>query len=508
MGALEGTCNLARDARGGVCGIDARAGNPAAAGQPVRIPAGDCGQRIEVGLVPVQQGAAGHQSAPGRSPAEASTGRGSGATTDRRRAEKCTEACTDRFCRRAGSAGNRAAGIAECAGAEDAGNQAAGQGVCAAGHREAGIGEGRAAAGCAKDRRADAERGSFARALEDCDAVRAAAEAGSGEADRGGARARNTDDCRRRQTERAAAGLCAEAAAAPFHRAARETNGRETDRGGNAAGGRAERRRAPGERPEPGGCGTETGGQAGAAASGFQSGAIFRGAGSPAGRSELGQRRERTQRADLFVSGAEGTKPDLIAQTFAAPTSSTTLREAMRTAAPGTTGRAATPPPQPTRAPPAGAIQVSGAPDRRFNGRETYMMAIQMPNLTSYSGSWLMWYADRSRPEAARSTTPVAPPVAWRKVDPKYVASAVTDRIQGKVRLACVIGTDGHVSTIELVSGLDDRLNQSAEEALAKWEFTPATRHGEPVEVDVLVEDSFQARAAYTGFVLMQAPVS
>jgi TonB family protein len=60
------------------------------------------------------------------------------------------------------------------------------------------------------------------------------------------------------------------------------------------------------------------------------------------------------------------------------------------------------------------------------------------------------------------------------------------------VQLACVIGTDGRASTVELVRGLDDRLNQSAEQALAKWEFTPATRHGEPVEVDVLVEIPFR----------------
>ena len=37
------------------------------------------------------------------------------------------------------------------------------------------------------------------------------------------------------------------------------------------------------------------------------------------------------------------------------------------------------------------------------------------------------------------------------------------------MQLACVIGKDGRVSTVELVRGLDDRLNQSAEEALAKW---------------------------------------
>jgi TonB family protein len=118
------------------------------------------------------------------------------------------------------------------------------------------------------------------------------------------------------------------------------------------------------------------------------------------------------------------------------------------------------------------------------------MIAIQMPNLTSYSGSWLMWYSDRTAREVGLA--PIAPPVAHRKVDPKYVASAAADRIEGKVRLACVIGKDGHVSTVELVRGLDDRLNQSAEEALAKWEFTPAMQHGQPVDVDVLVEIPFR----------------
>jgi outer membrane biosynthesis protein TonB len=45
---------------------------------------------------------------------------------------------------------------------------------------------------------------------------------------------------------------------------------------------------------------------------------------------------------------------------------------------------------------------------------------------------------------------------------------------------------------VEVVRGLEDRLNRSAEEALAKWEFTPATRRGEPVAVDVLVEIPFR----------------
>jgi TonB family protein len=186
---------------------------------------------------------------------------------------------------------------------------------------------------------------------------------------------------------------------------------------------------------------------------------------------------------DLYVRGAREAKPDLIAQAFAAPTSALTLRAASR-------GVESRPGAAPEGQAPPGAVKVSSAPDPRLNGRDIYMMAIQMPNLTSYSGSWLMWYADRTAREVGLA--PVSPPVAHRKVDPKYVATAAADRIEGKVQLACVIAKDGHVSNVELISGLDDRLNQSAEEALAKWEFTPATRRGEPVAVDVVVEIPFR----------------
>jgi TonB family protein len=186
---------------------------------------------------------------------------------------------------------------------------------------------------------------------------------------------------------------------------------------------------------------------------------------------------------DLYVRGARDSKPDLIAQTFASPTSALTLRAASR----GIQPKAEADAEEPTH---AGAVKVSNAPDPRFNGREIYMMAIQMPNLTSYSGSWLMWYSDHTARQVGMA--PVAPPVAHRKVDPKYIAAAAEERVEGKVRLACMIAKDGHVSNVELVRGIDDRLNRAAVEALAKWEFTPATRRGEPVAVDVLVEIPFK----------------
>lgn len=192
---------------------------------------------------------------------------------------------------------------------------------------------------------------------------------------------------------------------------------------------------------------------------------------------------------DLYVEGAKdakNTKGDLLAQAFASPTSPSSLRAAALLGTP----RNAIPHEVLPAKPSAAAVKVSGAPDKRFNGRDVYMMAIQMPNLTSYSGSWLMWYADRTAREVGLA--PVAPPVPLRKVDPKYVASAQSDRVEGKIQLACVIGKDGRVSHVEMIHGLDDRLNATAQEAMAKWEFEPATRQGEPVEVDVLVEIPFK----------------
>src|SRR5207237_5321 len=119
-------------------------------------------------------------------------------------------------------------------------------------------------------------------------------------------------------------------------------------------------------------------------------------------------------------------RPDLIAQAYAAPTSKETLRAAMRNGEPIIVANVD---PTPHTAAAPGPTKVSGAPDPRFNGRDVFMMAIQMPNLTSYSGSWLMWYADHTAREAGLA--PIAAPVPHRKVDPKYIPAAVAERVEG-----------------------------------------------------------------------------
>ncbi len=129
-------------------------------------------------------------------------------------------------------------------------------------------------------------------------------------------------------------------------------------------------------------------------------------------------------------------------------------------------------------------------PDPRFAGRVVYSIAIQMPNVTSFSGSWLVWFAERE-PQPGGPPQQMHPPEVVRKVDPKYIAAAAAERVEGTVRLFGVIRKDGHVGGIALVRQLDDRLDRSAQEALAKWEFVPAVRDGTPVDVDALFEIPF-----------------
>ena len=176
-------------------------------------------------------------------------------------------------------------------------------------------------------------------------------------------------------------------------------------------------------------------------------------------------------------AGPQDPQPSLIAS-LAAPTSARNLMAAAR-AVRVTSSGAAMP----------GSLPVAAPPGSRLSGRVVYSVAIQMPNVTSYSGSWIIWFAER---EPLPGQVPdVHPPLALRKVDPKYVAAAVDEKVEGKVRLAAVIRKNGHVDTVEVLQHLDNRLDLSAEEALAKWEFSPALRNGAPVDVDAVFEIPF-----------------
>jgi TonB family protein len=86
----------------------------------------------------------------------------------------------------------------------------------------------------------------------------------------------------------------------------------------------------------------------------------------------------------------------------------------------------------------------------------------------------------------------LTPPFPVIKVDPKYVASAVREQIQGIVVFYAVISDDGILSKLRLVRGVDERLDAAAGEALKKWEFRAAMKNGKAVAVESLIRIPFR----------------
>jgi TonB family protein len=151
--------------------------------------------------------------------------------------------------------------------------------------------------------------------------------------------------------------------------------------------------------------------------------------------------------------------------------------------------------PDPSRKEPivVGKIDPSLPPEKILSGKEVFTLRVDMPNLTSASGSWILNFAqlDDNLPVYQRPKGKLSGPVPLRKVDPKYPQSAIKQRIDGEVILYAIIRKDGKVDSIQLVRGVDPLLDQNAMEALSRWEFRPATREGQPVDLEAVIHIPF-----------------
>jgi TonB family protein len=147
--------------------------------------------------------------------------------------------------------------------------------------------------------------------------------------------------------------------------------------------------------------------------------------------------------------------------------------------------------------PPNFANLPAGAqPEQVFASKKIYKMLVNMPNLNSATGSWILNFSElRVNAEGPRiSSSDISAPVALRKVDPKYPPSLMSERVEGEVVLYAVIRRDGTVDSIQLVHGIDEQLDLNAMQALSQWKFQPATRQGSTVELEAIVYIPFRLR--------------
>lgn len=77
-----------------------------------------------------------------------------------------------------------------------------------------------------------------------------------------------------------------------------------------------------------------------------------------------------------------------------------------------------------------------------------------------------------------------------RQPKPVYPPLARQARIQGTVRFNAIIGRDGTIQNLQLVSG-HPLLVPSAQEAVKQWVYQPTLLNGEPVEVITQIDVNF-----------------
>ena len=120
-------------------------------------------------------------------------------------------------------------------------------------------------------------------------------------------------------------------------------------------------------------------------------------------------------------------------------------------------------------------------------------MHVNLPNVTSASGSWILNFAELAEDEQPgyRRKERLADPVPLHVTDPKYPPELIKGHVHGEVVLYAIIRRDGSVDSIQIVHDLDPQLDRNAIDALEKWTFEPATRAGVPVDVEAVIHVPF-----------------
>jgi protein TonB len=93
-------------------------------------------------------------------------------------------------------------------------------------------------------------------------------------------------------------------------------------------------------------------------------------------------------------------------------------------------------------------------------------------------------------PQRVRVSQGVSEGLLVHQVKPVYPALARSARIQGAVVLQAVIGKDGSIQNLKMISG-HPMLAPAAIEAVKQWKYKPYFLNGEPVEVDTQITVNF-----------------
>jgi TonB family protein len=170
-----------------------------------------------------------------------------------------------------------------------------------------------------------------------------------------------------------------------------------------------------------------------------------------------------------------------------------------------------------------GAFQFPEIPDGDYmlsarlpgflSSRERVRVSASMPplNMTLQIGTLMETInvtvgtrADAANPPAAARPMPtpppcrdievggnLKPPMKLKDVRPRYKQELIDNRVAGNVLLQAIVGVDGKVRNVEVVSPVNADLEEAAVAAVSQWEFSPTYLNCQAVEVRMFVTVRF-----------------
>jgi len=126
--------------------------------------------------------------------------------------------------------------------------------------------------------------------------------------------------------------------------------------------------------------------------------------------------------------------------------------------------------------------------EARFRGRVVYTMLLPMKGLPGYAGDWTIWFAERDHPEGVGSAAPMRAPLPIRK--PIRADIAPREVSAGTIQLWVTMNKAGKMDAAAAIDGSGTAADAAILD-LESWEFLPALRNREPVDIDLIVEIPF-----------------
>jgi TonB family protein len=134
----------------------------------------------------------------------------------------------------------------------------------------------------------------------------------------------------------------------------------------------------------------------------------------------------------------------------------------------------------------------SGMRDARVAPRSTVMIALAT-TVAVLAGAATYW---RVGVRVYDLGGDVVAPVPVATPRPQYTMAARRAKIQGTVRVRCVVRPDGACSNVAVVRSLDKTfgLDEQAVQAIGEWRFRPALLQGRPVSTRIQLDFKFALR--------------